>query len=281
MNEQVDIRARELPSLPLNFQYLLGVLNNENISFGQAVESLSKFPDISARLIFIANSAWIAPVTPVQSLLVAIQKIGIDLVKSISISLSVVSTFDSISSCRNFDARYFWCHTFLTADVAVDLAKRVSGHIILDIPTVHTACILQNLGLLWLAGRYPELTADALYCLKLDPEASLALLLRDKVGIDHHQAGGELARYWNFPKLLISVMSDHASLDSDTTTFHTVLIARVAAAIASSVQLNRSLREEELSVLKSLGELSYPSEHDYFEIASRLLHAQSLVKTIF
>ena len=57
-----------LPTQPLALPYLLQALSDNDIDYHVLAGIIERFPSIAARLIFLANSAWSAPKTPIASI---------------------------------------------------------------------------------------------------------------------------------------------------------------------------------------------------------------------
>lgn len=193
-----------LPVLPAGIPELLNSLADENVTSAELSRIIGRFPTIAVRLLFVANSAWSAPVQSIDSLASACSRLGINIVKSISIALAVASPF-SPQRCRSFDMQRFWCRSLLTADIAVSLALTTdrdssSGQ-------VRTAALLHNLGLLWLADQLPDEIHQVLMKHRDTPESQLGQLLNDDIGFDYADAGSFLGMEWGLPESLVTAIA--------------------------------------------------------------------------
>ena len=198
----------QLTVLPAAVPELLASLSNEDISFGKLATTIGKFPSIAARLIFLANSAWAAPISEITTLEAACAKLGLSLVKSVSISLAIAAPFDP-AKCPAFESERFWATALLVADAASWLAPHAREFEGGDTGTIHTAALLHNLGLLWMADQIPESLYHALERAKADSDRSLDELLRIHCGADHAEIGGCLASAWGLPSVIESAMRNH------------------------------------------------------------------------
>lgn len=84
-----------LPSLSKNINKLLKTITEANVNYQQLAEIIKQFPEISTRLIFLANSSWCAPARPISSIEQACSMLGYSIVKSISFGVSISSSFDT------------------------------------------------------------------------------------------------------------------------------------------------------------------------------------------
>jgi len=108
----------KLPSIAKNIHVLMQALASDKLSYQQLAEIIKHYPEITARLIFLANSSWSAPISPINNIEQAISRLGISIVKSISIAISIASSFDT-RKCPCFDTVHFWTSSMLVAEGAV------------------------------------------------------------------------------------------------------------------------------------------------------------------
>ncbi len=142
-------RDSSLPVLPPNITQLLKVLTNNDIPYTQLATELEKFPSIAIKIVAIANSAWASPATPITTLRDSCSRIGVPLVRSIAIALSISNVFNP-SRCSSFDPRVFWISALLTAEAAHLCAKN-TPEVCPD--TARLVGLIHNMGLLWLADK--------------------------------------------------------------------------------------------------------------------------------
>src|SRR5665648_307584 len=115
-----------LPSLSKNVNRLLRTVPDSNVNFEQLAEIIKQSPEISTRLIFLANSAWAAPTRPISSIVQACSILGHSIVKSISFGISISSSFDT-RKCPGFKAEHFWTTSMLVSEGTGLLASRLSN----------------------------------------------------------------------------------------------------------------------------------------------------------
>lgn len=197
-----------VPTLPAGMPYLISALADDDIDLGKLARVIGRFPGIAARLLALANSAWAAPSRPVTSLAATCAVLGLRVVRSVSIALSVAHPFDP-RRCSGFDPVRYLQSAFLASEGAPLLAPHVGDAC--DAGTLSTAGLLHSVGLLWLAHDWPAPTAAALQAAASDSQPGLAEALRATVGIDHCEAGGRLGEAWQFPEALTTAVRQHRS----------------------------------------------------------------------
>jgi HD-like signal output (HDOD) protein len=195
--------------------------------------AISRFPAIAVRLVALANSAWTSPVAPIKSIEQTCTHLGLNLVRSLSLSIAVAAPF-SPARCLRFDSELFWCNTLLLADCAANLSdySAISGAD--DRETARAAALFSNLSLLWMADALPAETA-----LALDENADTEVFpdqpLRRACGMDTGYVGGLLGRAWGLPDDLVAGMEHHGKPHYAGSGWAFAALVRVAADIVRSV----------------------------------------------
>ncbi len=277
--EKIISRDARQPSFTYGLPYLLQSLRSDNLDNQKLVEIVARFPNIATRLLFVANSAWTAPRTPIESLDMACVRLGLTLVRSISVSICVYSTFN-LKRCMAFDAKRYWSAALLVADGASWLASCPLKPTTLDEKSLHTAGLLHNIGLLWLAEKYPEVTSQALETNSADGDMSTVEALRATVGTDYCEVGGLLGRAWSLPPILVTVMEQHDNTAYAGPDSQSALLVGYAAKMVSALSKGIEVRPE----ISGKSCLTFnPSDLDavYLKLAGKLDEYGELAQTLF
>ncbi len=272
----------QLPAIAKNIHVLMQALANDDLNFLQLTEIIKHYPEITARLIFLANSSWSAPISPINNIEHAISRLGVSIVKSVSIAISIASSFDT-RRCPCFDTVHFWTSSMLAAEGAGLLASKLPQHNV-DIEleqTAQTAGLLHNLGLLWLADNLPSETDTALQRIYTEPSLSVNESLRLSIDTDYCKIGGWIANQLKLPKVLIAAMEYHRTPHYQESSKEIVLIVGEATRIASAlhkqaVEISSNTDLENLGIDSSAQAIIFQQLADKFENTQQL--AQSLFK---
>ncbi|MCK4840580.1 MAG: HDOD domain-containing protein [Methylococcales bacterium] len=227
----------KLPALAKNIHVLMQSLADENMDYRQLAEVIRHYPDITARIIFLVNSPWSAPISPVNNIEQACSRLGVPIVKSISIALSIASSFDT-KKCPLFSTVYFWTTSMLVVEGATMLASKLPNHISsLEFKqTAQTAGILHNLGLLWLADNFPIETDKALQMIIDEPYSlSVSDSLKQCTGTDYCEVGGWIAKQLGFPEVLVTPIEYHLNPDYQESSWEIALLIGSAARMVSAL----------------------------------------------
>jgi len=281
-NNDLDARlnTRKIPVLPSGVSDLFKSLTDDAISFNELAEILEQFPSIAARLIAVANSSWSSPITPVTSLEMACSRLGFDVVRSTSIAFSVAAPFDP-TRCPGFNAKYFWTTALLAADAASWLGAS-SQSIQTDLPTIRTAGLIHNLGLLLLVDQLSEEVALAIQLSEEKEDLNLSNALLNILGFNHLDAGLFLGQAWNFPEPLVQAMAAH-TLDQNMV----YPAGEVGSVVGITVSMIQSLQYSQhpwsipLAQLDQLQIAPAEATNVFERLSGQLTHVQELAETLF
>lgn len=257
-----------LPVLPPDIATLLKALNNNEIHYRQLAKELEKFPSIAIRIVAIANSAWASPDMPITNLPDACSRIGLNMVRSVSIALSISQVFDP-SRCPAFDSKTYWTSALLNAEAAYLCAKDTSD---ISPDTARLAGLLHNIGLLWLANQKPEETASAILDSQENPDHSLAESLFERLAMNYNSVGGQLAMAMELPDVIIEAISAESANDLNSKS--PLIINHCYAKQLTASILQHVNTEEDITG-------DHNDDLHYQELADILPKIQSMAELIF
>ncbi|MGI9285724.1 MAG: HDOD domain-containing protein [Pseudomonadales bacterium] len=203
-----DIRERlmqannpNLPNVSPGASQLLSAVMSDEIPLNELGLLIEQYPVVAARLIAVANSAWSAPEVEIVAIQPACARLGIDVVRTIAIALTISSPFDPTQS-TNFDIARFWCSGLFMAESASILSPyfQVSPQL------ARAAGLIRNLGLLWLTDEAPSHVDKALDAVQSEAEAGLNEVLISQCGIGYLEASAYLFRAWNLPDVFVTAV---------------------------------------------------------------------------
>lgn len=279
--KKFDGQIRIAP-LAMNIHVLMQALADEDMDHRQLASVLHHYPVITARLIALANSAWVCPVAPITNIETACVRLGSSVVKGVSIAIAVASSFNT-ARCPSFDPIRFWTTSMLVAEGAGLLADKLPNKATYPPDLGHTAQtggVLHNLGLLWLADNLASETAEALQLLLANPNLTVNQALEQQIGIDYCLVGAWIAKQWQIPEPLIAVMQHHRDPNYQEQSFALVSLVGGAAKMVSNVFHSRQELPEN-SALPSLGLDLQIQTSVFTQLANRLDSTQKLATALF
>ena len=274
INIALAIQNEPIPVLPPGTSYLLLILYDEKLDFKQLAQELERFPSIAARILSVANSVWSSPVSPITSLPDACIRLGLQLVRSLSIALTVANVFNPCK-CPAFDSERYWTTAILAAEGATLLAEKLNQPD--QALTWRCAALFHNIGLLYLADRKPHETGEALL---REEEISLTAAMREVLGIDYCEAGAWLIEAWELPVIFSKIVEYHKNPERTEEFVLATASIGIAASFASSLYQEKLWAKEAIPLGETIVLSPEKAEFIYYNLASKLPGIQKLAQSI-
>ncbi len=240
-NEILNIK--HLPPLSVTATQLLDTVSDPGVEIDLLAKIIANDPGLSARILGLANAAFFAQATPVNTVKEAIVRVlGINMVKSLAMSIAMCGVFDT-SKCKEFDLAQYWTSALGCAALSRQIALKIPASLRPDVDGVYLSGLMRNLGALILAYVSP-VEYDAVFkALKADPLADKRALEEEMVGLSMSQAGEWLANRWHVPTTVVSVIAHNSDYNFSGEHESEVLIVG-----AVSNWITRFQRGEEYSI---------------------------------
>jgi len=204
-----DFSAARLPALPQTLVRLLEECSDNNVELPEVAAIVARDATIAAKILNLANSAFLGTRARFLSIEQAVIYLGIDTVRNLAISVSVHESFADISDTGQFKLPEFWHHSLLTALVAKELAERM-GY---DNPAeAYLTGLLHDIG----KCLFCTVSGEAFARLQLAeaPNNSVLDQERQLFGLDHAEAACRLIENWHLePELAQAIAGHHSQQD--------------------------------------------------------------------
>jgi HD-like signal output (HDOD) protein/CheY-like chemotaxis protein len=199
-------RLRSIPSLPAIYTELTVALSSEKTSLGQIEEIIAKDIGMATKILQLANSAFIGVHGRVSSLRQAVSLIGIETVRTLTLSIHVFSQFDRRSAVAAI-LPALWDHSVLVGAIARRIASAETGD-----KSVAEECfaagLLHDAGKIVLLAEKPQDYSEILRRSSTDPR-SIESLEVAALGCSHAQLGAYLMSMWGLPASLVHAVAFH------------------------------------------------------------------------
>jgi putative nucleotidyltransferase with HDIG domain len=196
-------QLNDLPMLPKVVQDVIQLLNQENVDIRELANLIGKDVMLSARILRMSNSVHFGASRSITTIEDATKLIGLNQIKTLTIASGMRDAFKDIPG---FNLNQFWLHSLVTASIARQIAHELK----LATETAYLAALMHAIGQLPLHLVFPDASKniDAL-CTGRD------VLERKSVehsllGIDHCEVGAMLAKLWEFPDDITTVIRFYA-----------------------------------------------------------------------
>lgn len=203
-------QVQQLPTLPAVIVNLQAAVRDPNTDARRVARIIEDDPAIMARVLKVVNSAFYGPpATPVNSLQLAVARLGMRAVSNLALTTSVFSVFGD-EDHDLFSKEQFWRHCICTGIVVNILCERCQEHLNhrYSRDVLHLAGLLHDMGKILLIQ---HLTEDFLEALRRSKEQSCTLFEaeREILGCDHAQVGAWLGMKWNLSTEILQTIRWH------------------------------------------------------------------------
>ncbi len=183
------------------------LLEQDDLDLEQATAWIERDAGLTARVLALANSGYVAPATPVEDVRLGVQLLGTRRVRVLTASLREGAELNRQFTA--FDWQAFWSHQVGCAILCEDILEVLNAPAITGI---YLAGLLHDVGKILLSQRYPEAYKKAL-ALSLKESRPLVEVERDLFETDHEAIGAFYAEDNGLPEPFPSVMRHHGAPD--------------------------------------------------------------------
>jgi putative nucleotidyltransferase with HDIG domain len=208
-SEQIQhslIREDFLPSIPAVYLQIIEALQTPNCEIQQIGELVGSDPALTAKLLQLANSAFVGFAREVSSAEEAVMLLGIGAARSLALSAPIFSSFQArpLDGCSLEEV---WNHSLSVGHRAKEIA-RMEGASEEVLEQTFTAGVLHDVGKVLLAENatlhYSEIMARA-----HESGRPLFEIEREVFQVTHAQVGAYLLDLWGLPAPLVEAIALH------------------------------------------------------------------------
>lgn len=205
--ERAVLQTRHLPPLSMTANRLLQAVSDDDIDLKELAGIIEQDPGLAARIVGLANSAYFSQPAPVYSVEDAIIRVlGLNMVKSLALGITMAGVFE-VERCPAFDLAGYWYEALAAAQLLQLLVITLPASNRPDPNGLYLAGLFHNLGTLLLVHLVPDLYSDVLRQRLPAGSPDLLALERERLGVDHREAGAWLAGKWHLPEFVRELMS--------------------------------------------------------------------------
>lgn len=177
---------------------------DDSTSLEQIALVIIRDPNLTARILKLANSAFYGLPGRVDTVTRAVMLLGMAEIHKIVLAVCAVQSFSRLaSSVTNMNS--FWRHGVYTGLVAQAIARRAR---ILHPERLFVAGMLHDIGTLLINKRFPEIAQATIIEAAGDEDAQQQLEMRD-LGFDHALLAGMMLDSWHLPASLVDTVYWH------------------------------------------------------------------------
>ncbi len=228
---------------------------------------IERDPQISARVIGLANSSSMGIGKKVNSISDAAMLLGMKRLKSVAIGIASMSKLLDKPASKYFDPHDLWKHSMMIAIVMNSVARLMPRRIRPDENQIFLAGLLHDIGLMALHYLDPIASNELHRQLLLHPQIPMSEIEMKLLGMSHGYIGAQLLRHWQLPKEIIEVVELHHSQYSQGIALSNPLIKLVI--IAEKTLPDFGCAEHTLDTIET---------KDWHEICVHAEHTQEILE---
>lgn len=206
--KQIISNIRNLPTPPIVFEQIQKVLNNPETSVADVAAILSEDPAMSVKVLRLTNSAFYGLSREIDSVNHAVMIIGLEAVKNLVLSASVLSMFKSNKDNKDYHER-FWRHSLASALAARVIARDFKGGKAFNPDPAFSTGLIHDIGKMIICCFMPGEHTQVMEYMESHPESSQMQAEIAIMGFNHAQLGRQLAVTWKLPDRLADAIGYH------------------------------------------------------------------------
>lgn len=231
-----------LPTLPEVALHVRDVVDDPEASATDLSEVIITDAALATRLLKVANSPLYRGRVEVDTIQMAVSRLGLKLVRSLVSCLVMKQMFQATS--RNLDDRLhnLWEHTTDVSAICQVLARK---HATIKSDVAMLAGLIHEIGILPIlmkADEKPEILKDT---------AALNAVIENI----HVAVGAQILRSWRFPESLVTAVAEQNNLTRDSENGPDIVDIVQVARLQSSINTDGALSEEELKKVPAFKKL--------------------------
>lgn len=242
-----------LPTLPEVALKVRDVVDDPQATAAKLADIIVTDPALSTRLLKVANSALYRGRHPVESVQMAVSRLGLTMVRNLVTSLVMEQMFQATSNRLEKRLHDLWEHSTEVAAISQVIAAKQSG---IKADEAMLAGLIHSIGVLPIlmkAEDSPNILQNS-------------ALLDNLIESLYPRIGEAILRSWKFPESLIAVAAEHANYDRDIGGEPDLVDIIQVAHIQSYTNTDKALSEEQLQNIKSFKKLNIDTSINVVEL---------------
>ncbi len=227
---------QNLPALPVVVNNVIKLTQNPDSTAFEIAEAIAQDQTLASKVLRTANSAYYGFPKKITTINYAIVVLGLNNIKNIVLSTSIMAQFPMMGKDSLFDLKDFWKHSLLCGIIS----KKISSHIgIKNSDEIFMCGLLHDFGKLIL---YNFLNKEFVQALELSRKNNIALKDAEAkiFGFDHSAIGALLLRKWSLPPAMVNSVEFHHIPDESPNVYRTTSIVHVADYLCRRIGIGNS-----------------------------------------
>lgn len=201
-------KSLRIPSLPGVVVELNELVRDPDVGVPEVGELLAKDPDLSTRVLRIANSSLFGLPSPVLDPRHAASILGLERLRAIVLQAGTTGMYGRASLRQDEHLAAHWRHSILCAHLARDLAERATNRDLMPPEELYLAGLLHDMGRAIFLDNLREPYLELVEAARTE---GTPLLEAERLtfGVTHAQVGAKVVLAWQLPRALAQVIAFH------------------------------------------------------------------------
>jgi putative nucleotidyltransferase with HDIG domain len=199
---------------------IISIIGDPDATAKDLKEIIEIDPPLTARVLFLANSAYYAPKVKIVDIMQAIIFVGFDAIKELALNQKVAHIFKEDDAIGAYSMIALWKHCVATALFAKLIYRREFRERGDD---AYTAGLLHDIGLIALQQFLPDDFRRILGAVA-DGGPSMTEAETRHLGFDHAALGEAIAGFMNFPEAMTKAIGAHHGVPASASRLTQTLI---------------------------------------------------------
>jgi putative nucleotidyltransferase with HDIG domain len=227
LNNKISNYIENMPSLPVSVSKILEICNNPKTTARDLTRVISLDPVLVGRVLKLLNSAYYGFDHQITSLVRAIIMLGLNTVKNLALSTTVISTLVKYKKHEGLEMEGFWRHS-LCVGIAAKLIARYRGIDPELLEEYFTAGLLHDIGKIPLNA---ILSKEYMFTVAAADRERIPLFRAEDamLGINHCAAGAMISNAWRLSGAIGDAIIHHHNLAEYNGAHKDILYSIVAA----------------------------------------------------
>lgn len=196
---------KSIPAHQAVAREVLNICSRSEVDISQFIRLISSDQILSAQILKIANSSLYNFPRMIPSLDRAMVVLGFNIVKEISLALSLNSIFQGFQSGKAVNVNYLWKHSLQVALILKVIAEKYDSE---NKELLYFSGLLHDVGKVIILSSFDQ-EYSLLIEKSLQENTRLLDLEKKYLGVDHSDIGGRLLDEWEIPASIVLLTRYH------------------------------------------------------------------------
>ncbi len=198
---------RDLPALPAVVMEILRETNLPSPSASKVEEWLRKDQTLTVQILRVVNSPYYGLSGQIGTVSQAVMVLGLNQVRNLVLGVGASAALSSKIKGQEDTFKRFWEHAFATATTTQILKqfRKISPK---ESEVLYVGGLIHDIGRLFLSTQFQESYQDVFKAVETHG-ISMEEAETQVFGMQHSEVGEALARQWDFPEPLLSIVGQH------------------------------------------------------------------------